>query len=621
MSSFCHLHCHTSYSLLDGAARVDTLVGKASELGMQALGITDHGNLYGVPEFYFAAKAANVDPVIGCEFYLCDSSMSERSDAKRYHQVLWAKSEEGYRNLLALSSKSFLEGFYYKPRIDFDTLAAHSQGLVATTCCLQGQVPQRLLRGEEKEALALFERYRDVFGADYYIELQNHGLEDQARANKTLVAWAQELGVPVVATNDVHYVARADHGAQDMLLCLQTGKALDDSNRLRFEKDEFYLKDEDEMRDAMAFLPNDLRQQALEATFEIAEKCRFELSTAKLLMPHYPLPAEFGKDMDAYLRHLVFEGARRRWTDVSPDVESRLNHELGIIREMGYAGYFLIVEDFTTQARKMGVSVGPARGSAAGSAVAFCLEITNIDPLKYDLLFERFLNPERISMPDIDIDFDDRGRSKVIDYVVEKYGRENVCQIITFGSMGAKTVIRDIARVLDIPLKETDRIAKLIPEGPKVTLDTAIEAVPGIPGAAGTMSVRKSSSLCDMPECWRGPCVIPACTPQASLSRPDMCATTSPWRRPRTRMAAMRRCSSASTMATGWSSLASSRWTCWAWRRSPFWTMPAKTSGRTVERGWTWIPSPWMTKRPSSCFSRATPRACSSLKAMACDGG
>ena len=477
MSSFCHLHCHTSFSLLDGAARIDTLVSKAVELGMPALGITDHGNLYGVPEFYFSAKSAGIAPVIGCEFYLCDSPMGERRDAKRYHQVLWAKSEEGYRNLLALSSRSFLEGFYYKPRIDFDTLARHSSGLVATTCCLQGQVPQTLLQDKEKEARTLFEQYREAFGEDYYIELQNHGLQDQQRVNAILVRWAQELGVRTVATNDVHYVAQQDSEAQDVLLCLQTGKDFSDPTRLRFEGDQYYLKNAVEMKQAMAFLPGTLQQQSLETSLEIAEKCRFELSTGKLLMPHYPLPAEFGSDMDAYLKHMVFEGARKRWTDLNPDIETRINHELGIIAEMGYAGYFLIVEDFTTEARNMNVSVGPARGSAASSAVAYCLGITNIDPLKYDLLFERFLNPERVSMPDIDIDFDDRGRSKVIDYVIRKYGRENVCQIITFGSMGPKTAIRDVARVLHIPLSETDRIAKLIPEGPQVTLDSAFESV------------------------------------------------------------------------------------------------------------------------------------------------
>ena len=477
MSSFCHLHCHTSYSLLDGAARIDALVNKAAAFEMPALGITDHGNLYGVPEFYFAAREAGIAPIIGCEFYLCNSPMGERKDPIRYHQVLWAKNEEGYRNLCLLSSQSFLEGFYYKPRIDFDTLARHSAGLVASTCCLQGQVPQALLKGQEKEARAIFERYRDVFGEDYYIELQDHGIDDQAQVNDTLVRWAAELKVRVIATNDVHYVEQRDHAAQDVLLCLQTGKERSDPNRMRFEGSEFYLKDVKEMEAALSRLPPEVRKQALANTQEIVDKCQFELSTGTLLMPHYPLPNAFGKDMDAYLRHLVFEGAKTRYPDLNADVKTRLNSELEIIRETGYASYFLIVSDFTTAAREMNVSVGPARGSAAGSAVAYCLRITNIDPLKYDLLFERFLNPERVSMPDIDIDFDDRGRSKVIDYVVDKYGRQNVCQIITFGTMGPKTVIRDVGRVLELPLDEVDRITKMIPEGPKVTLASALHSV------------------------------------------------------------------------------------------------------------------------------------------------
>ncbi len=478
MSSFCHLHCHTSYSLLDGAARIDRLVQKAAALDMGALGITDHGNLYGVPEFYFAAKKAGISPVIGCEFYLCTTPMQERINDTRYHQVLWAKSEQGYRNLIALSSKSFLEGFYYKPRIDFATLEAHSEGLVATTCCLQGHVPQLILKDQEKEARAWLERFREVFGEDYFIELMNHELEQQQRINSVLVRWAGELNIRVLATNDVHYVAREDHAAQDILLCLQTGKDLDDPRRLRFDSDQYYLKDTSEMRQAMSFLPDKLIEEAVHTPAEVADRCQFELSTGKLLMPHYPLPGGFDGNMDAYLRHLVFEGAQRRWSELSEDIVARLNHELGIIAQMGYAGYFLIVQDFTTAAREMKVSVGPARGSAAGSAVAYCLGITSIDPLQYDLLFERFLNPERISMPDIDIDFDDRGRGKVIDYVVKKYGRAAVCQIITFGSMGAKTSVRDVARVLKIPQRETNRIAKLIPEGPKVTLAKAMDQVP-----------------------------------------------------------------------------------------------------------------------------------------------
>ena len=477
MREFCHLHCHTSYSLLDGVARIESLVGQAANQGMRALGITDHGNLFGVPEFYTTARRAGLIPVIGCEFYVSATGMRERRDRVRYHQVLWAKSQQGYRNLVRLSSRSFLEGFYYKPRIDFELLSAHSEGLVATTCCLQGEVPQTILRKGERAGREVFARYHDLFGEDYYIELQHHGIEEQERANAVLLKWAGEFGVKVVATNDVHYVKQEDAAAQDILLCLQTGKDLNDPTRMRFENDQFYLKTGAEMEQAMASIDPRIAAEALAASAEIADKCRFDIAMDNLLMPHYAIPEAFEKDIDAYLHHLVFERAQRRYPEMGADIVARLERELGIIQEMGYAGYFLIVQDLTTTARELGVAVGPGRGSAAGSAVAYCLGITNIDPLQYGLLFERFLNPERVSMPDIDIDFDDRGRTAVIDYVVQKYGRKNVCQIITFGTMGARSVIRDVARVLGIPLSEVDRIAKMIPEGPKVTLASAMESV------------------------------------------------------------------------------------------------------------------------------------------------
>jgi DNA polymerase-3 subunit alpha len=480
MRDFSHLHCHTSYSLLDGAARIKKLVGRAAEMDLMAVGITDHGNLFGVPEFYTTARKQGVQPVIGCEFYLTPSGMDDTSDRTRYHQVLWAKNERGYRNLIRLSSLSYTDGYYYKPRIDRDALRQYSDGLVATTCCLQGEVLQTILKRGEDAARPLFEEYLDIFGDDYYIEIQDHGIEDQKRCNAVLLRWAKEYGVKAVATNDVHYVEQQDADAQDVLLCLQTGKDLYDPNRMRFENDQFYLKGAREMEQALSVDIDDPRliQQSLETSCEIAAKCNFELPMGDLLMPHYPIPPQFDDDMDAYLRHMVFERAKQRYPGMPQQVVDRLEYELGIIKEMGYAGYFLIVQDFTTAARKLGVSVGPGRGSAAGSAVAYCLGITNVDPLEYDLLFERFLNPERVSMPDIDIDFDDRGRSKVIDYVVQKYGRENVCQIITFGTMGAKTVLRDVSRVLGIPLQEADRIAKLVPDGPRVDLESALQEVP-----------------------------------------------------------------------------------------------------------------------------------------------
>ena len=478
MPPFCHLHCHTQYSLLDGAARISRLVEKASELEMSALAITDHGNLFGVPEFYTKTKKKGISPIIGCEFYVTPTSMGDRNNRTRFHQVLLVKNEIGYRNLIRLSSLSYTEGYYYKPRIDHAILRAHSEGLIATTCCLQGEVLQAILKQGEESARKIFEMYLEIFEDDYYIEIQNHNIPDQQRCNEVLLRWSAEYDVSLVATNDVHYVEREDAAAQDVLLCLQTGKDLADPNRMRFENDQFFLKSSSEMEFALRDLNNDQIRGAIENTSIIADKCHLELPMGKLLMPHYPLPTGFENDVDGYLRHLTFERAGIRFPELTQVIQDRLNHELDIVQEMGYAGYFLIVQDFTTAARDLGVRVGPGRGSAAGSLIAYCLGITNIDPIKYELLFERFLNPERISMPDIDIDFDDRGRSKVIDYVVQKYGRENVCQIITFGTMGARSVIRDVSRVLGIPLPDADRIAKLIPEGPGVTLESAFEDVP-----------------------------------------------------------------------------------------------------------------------------------------------
>ncbi|MEX0600003.1 MAG: DNA polymerase III subunit alpha [Rhodothermales bacterium] len=477
MCDFNHLHCHTQFSLLDGAAGIQALVDRAAHSGMSGLAITDHGNLYGVPKFYTSARKAGIKPIIGCEFYVTPSGMQDRSDRTRYHQVLLAKDERGYQNLIKLSSLSYTDGYYYKPRIDKETLRAYSEGLIATTCCLQGEVLQIILNEGEAKARRIFETYLDIFGDDYYVEIQDHGIEDQKRCNAVLLRWAKEYGVSVIATNDVHYIEQQDAAAQDVLLCLQTGKDLYDPNRMRFENDQFFFKSTDEMRSSLTDLEAVMRDAALDRTREIVDKCDLEISLGELLMPHYPIPDEFDEDMDAYLRHLVFQRARSRYPEMRAEVVERLESELRIIKEMGYAGYFLIVQDFTTAARELDVRVGPGRGSAAGSAVAYCLGITNIDPLKYDLLFERFLNPERVSMPDIDIDFDDRGRSKVIDYVVDKYGRKNVCQIVTFGTMGARSVIRDVSRVLGIPLNEADRIAKMIPDGVKVDLDAAKKEV------------------------------------------------------------------------------------------------------------------------------------------------
>ncbi|WP_118830447.1 DNA polymerase III subunit alpha [Salinibacter ruber] len=478
MPNFSHLHCHTQYSLLDGAAGIDHLIESAERRDIPAVAITDHGNLYGVPEFYTTAQKSDVQPIIGCEFYLTPSGIQDQSDPTRYHQVLLAKNQTGYENLMQLSSTSFLEGFYYKPRIDLDLLREHHEGLVATTCCLQGQVPQMILNQGEEAAQEKFEEYLDIFGDDYYIEIQDHDIDDQHTVNEVLLQWARAYDVEVLATNDVHYVDQQDHEAQDILLCLQTGDDYNDPDRMRFSNDQFYLKDSAGMMEALTGIPEEFQREALVNTNKVADKCSFDLPMGDLLMPHYPIPEGF-EDMDGYLRHLTFERAKERYGDPLPQtVVDRLNHELGIIADEGYSGYFLIVQDFTDAARELDVRVGPGRGSAAGSCVSYCLGITNVDPLEYDLLFERFLNPERVSMPDIDIDFDDRGREKVIDYVVEKYGQENVCQIVTFGTMGAKTAVRDVSRVLDIPLDRADEIAKMIPDGPGVDLEQAFDENP-----------------------------------------------------------------------------------------------------------------------------------------------
>lgn len=478
MPEFCHLHCHTQYSLLDGAARIDNLIRRAKEMDMPAVAITDHGNLYGVPEFYTTARKEGIQPIIGCEFYMC-TDMYDRVDRERFHQVLLAKNEVGYQNLIALSSTSYLDGYYYKPRIDRKLLKQHSEGLIATTCCLQGEVLQAILKKGEDAAKEIFKEYLDIFGEDYYIEIQDHNIKDQRRCNEVLLRWSKEFDVKVIASNDVHYIDQQDSEAQDVLLCLQTNTALDTPGRMKFDNDQFFLKGVGEMQRALGNSIEDAKtvDLILDTTREIADKCKLEIPMGKLLMPHFPIPEGFNNDADAYLRHLVYEGAKRLYGELTTIITERIDLELSVIQSTQYAGYFLIVQDFTTTARKLGVSVGPGRGSAAGSIVAYCLQITNVDPLKYDLLFERFLNPERISMPDIDIDFDDRGRGKVIDYVVEKYGRESVCQIVTFGTMGSKSVIRDVARVLKVPLQESDRIAKLVPDGVKVTLEKARKEV------------------------------------------------------------------------------------------------------------------------------------------------
>ncbi len=471
---FTHLHVHTQYSILDGASFIEPLIKKAAADGMQALAITDHGNMYGVIEFTETAKKHGIKPIIGCEVYVADGSRHEKKgkeDRSGHHMVLLAKNHEGYKNLSRLCSKGFLEGFYYTPRIDKELLFKHHQGLIATTACLGGEIPQIIMNRGEESAVAVISEYLEVFGDDFYLELQRHGLEEQEPVNQALIRLSKQLDVPLIATNDCHYINADDSKAHDILVCLQTGRDLDDDTRMRYSGQE-YLKTRKEMGELFSDVPH-----ALENTMKIAEKVENYSIKQKVMLPGFPLAEGFTSE-DDYLRHLTYRGAKKLYPEITDQIRERLDFELGVVCEMGFAGYFLIVQDFINKAREMDVAVGPGRGSAAGSAVAYCTGITAIDPIRYNLLFERFLNPERISMPDIDIDFDDEGREKVMKYVIDKYGREKVAQIVTFGTMAAKSSIRDVARVLKLPLSEADRLAKLVPERQGTSLATAYKEVP-----------------------------------------------------------------------------------------------------------------------------------------------
>ena len=489
MNSFVHLHVHSEYSLLDGAGRVKDLVRAAGEMGMPALALTDHGVMYGAVEFYQAARAAGVKPIIGCEVYVAPRSRHDREprrDDYQYHLVLLATDATGYRNLTALVSAAFLEGFYYKPRVDRELLARHSQGLIALSACLAGEVPAHLLKGQEAAARAAAAWLRGVFGpANFYLELQDQGLPEQRQLNRRLIDLAASLNIPLVATNDVHYIRQDQARAHDVLLCIQTGKTLDDPNRLRFPTAQFYLKSPAEMDNLFREVPS-----ALANTLAIAERCHFDFTFGRLHLPAYQVPA--GEDAASYLRRLSYEGLKRRYPHDDGTARQRLEYELGIIEQMGYPGYFLIVWDMVNFARRRGIPVGPGRGSAAGSLVAYCLGITSIDPLRYNLLFERFLNPERVSMPDIDMDFCFERREEVIQYVRGKYGQDHVAQIITFGTMAARAAVRDVGRVLGLPLGEVDRIAKMVPMELGITLEKALATSPDLKESyAGSQEVRE----------------------------------------------------------------------------------------------------------------------------------
>ncbi|MDK2960488.1 MAG: polymerase subunit alpha [Bacillota bacterium] len=474
-AGFVHLHVHSAYSLLDGAGRIEELVAAAKRYGMPALALTDHGVMYGCVEFYKAARAAGLKPILGCEVYVAPRSRHERTarvDDNLGHLVLLASNALGYRNLMALVSRAFLEGFYYKPRVDKELLAEYSHGLIALSGCLKGEIPARLAAGDRDGARRVAAEYRDIFGTDnFYLELQDQNLPRQRELNRALVELGRELKLPVVATNDVHYVRPEDSEAHDILLCIQTGKSLHDPSRLRFPTEEFYLKSPEEMEELFSLWP-----EALRNTLAIAERCNVELELGRLHLPEFPLPP--GKTADAYLEELCREGLLRRYGKPGRIEEERLQLELEVIRRMGFSSYFLIVWDFVRFARERGILVGPGRGSAAGSLVAYVLGITDIDPLANGLLFERFLNPERVSMPDIDIDFADDRRDEVIAYVAATYGADRVAQIITFGTMAARAAIRDAGRAFDLPYGDVDKIAKLVPAEIGVSLESALATSP-----------------------------------------------------------------------------------------------------------------------------------------------
>jgi DNA polymerase-3 subunit alpha len=474
MPDFVHLHNHSDYSLLDGASTIPNMVARAQELGMRHLALTDHGNMFGVLRFYKECKAAGINPIVGCEFYVASGDRREKSGGERgnryHHLVLLAKNEEGYKNLMVLTSIGYTEGFYYKPRIDREVLAKHSRGIVALSACLQGEVPQAILNGNVVGAETSARWHSDLFGeGNYFLEMQDHGIHEQRIVNEGLVALSEKTGIPLVVTNDSHYVLREDATAQDILLCIGTNRKRDETNRMRFDSQEFYLKTGDEMARLFGHVP-----AALDNSVRIAESCNLELHLPGPLLPEFSIPAEF-KAPDDYLRHLCYEGLADRYPQVTDEIRDRADYELNIIISMGFTGYFLIVWDFIHWAHVHGVPVGPGRGSGAGSIVAYAMRITDIDPLKYSLLFERFLNPERVSMPDFDIDFCFERRQEVIDYVIRKYGEDQVGQIITFGTLKAKAAVKDVARVLDIPFAESNQITKLIPDGPKVKLKDALE--------------------------------------------------------------------------------------------------------------------------------------------------
>lgn len=471
--SFTHLHVHTEFSLLDGSCKIKEITARAKELGMDSLAITDHGVMYGVIDFYKAAKEAGIKPIIGCEIYVAPGSRFDKeagnNDNRYYHLVLLAENNTGYSNLMKIVSKGFIDGFYYKPRVDYEILEQYSEGIIALSACLAGEVQRYLAGGFYEEGKKAALKYQKIFGkGNFFLELQDHGIPEQKMVNHSLLRLSKELSIDLVATNDVHYINAEDAAAHDILLCIQTGKKVADEDRMRYEGGQFYLKSEDEMKDLFPYA-----LEALENTHKIAMRCDVDIEFGVTKLPHYDVPE--GYTSWEYLKYLCAKGMNKKYPAGDESLKKRLDYELSVIKEMGYVDYFLIVWDFINYAKKNNIMVGPGRGSAAGSIVSYCLEITDIDPIKYDLLFERFLNPERVSMPDIDVDFCYERRQEVIDYVVEKYGKDRVVQIVTFGTLAARNVIRDVGRALDLPYALVDSVAKMIPNELGITIEKALK--------------------------------------------------------------------------------------------------------------------------------------------------
>ena len=470
--AFTHLHVHTEFSLLDGSNKIKEYVARVKELGMDSAAITDHGVMYGVIDFYKTARAAGINPILGCEVYVAPNSRFDREsshgDDRYYHLVLLAENNQGYQNLMKIVSKGFVDGYYYKPRVDMEVLETYHEGIIALSACLAGEVQRHLVRGMYEEAKTVALKYESCFGkGNFFLELQDHGIPEQKTVNNQLLRLSQDTGIELVATNDIHYTYADDAEAHDILLCIQTGKKLSDENRMRYEGGQYYVKSEEEMRKLFPYA-----QQAIDNTQKIADRCHVEIEFGVTKLPHFEVPE--GYDSWTYLNKLCHDGLVRRYPNKHEELAPKLDYELGVIKNMGYVDYFLIVWDFINYARTHGIPVGPGRGSAAGSLVSYTTGITNIDPIRYSLLFERFLNPERVTMPDIDIDFCFERRGEVIDYVVEKYGKDCVTQIITFGTLLAKGVIRDVGRVMDLPYSTCDNIAKMIPNELGITIDKAL---------------------------------------------------------------------------------------------------------------------------------------------------